>query len=113
PSRDDSAGRSPAASTRIGRAGGGPSAFCDTRRRYWYFSVEKKVVMFDFIAVTSLSLITMLVKRASRMRTGAGWLRSPPPPRWMAVPALSLALGGECVSTLVPFRSVITAFGVG
>ena len=30
--------------------------------------------------------------KASRMSTGSGWLRSPPPPTWIAVPALIFAL---------------------
>jgi hypothetical protein len=37
----------------------------------------------------------------------------PPPPRWIAVDALRLALGGECEDFWVPFRYELTAFVVG
>jgi len=46
--------------------------------------------MFASMAFTSLALMTLFVKRASRMRTGSGWLRSPPAPKVDARPRVEL-----------------------
>ena len=62
--------------------------------------------MFDFIAVTSLALITLLVTSASRMRTGSGSGIS------FDFRRMSLDIGGESSQWWGPM-AVAVIFGLG